>query len=71
MKAKKTLKGSGISIQEDLTLTTLKLLIKTSQHTKVNAAWTSDGRIIASVKTTDENTSLKKQIFRESDLLTL
>ena len=68
MKNKKKLKGSGVSIQEDLTKTTVNLLRKTSDHQKVNTAWTTDGRVFAAVKTTDENKTIKKRLFRESDL---
>ena len=52
MRNKKKLKGTGISIQEDLTLPNLILLQKTSKCDKVNAAWSADGRIFAAVKTT-------------------
>ena len=71
MKNKKKLKGSGISIQEDLTSKTHKLLMMTSRHPKVNAAWTLDGTIFAAIQTTDGKNTMKKRIFREHDLANL
>ena len=68
MSNRRKLKGSGISIQEDLTRATVSLLKKTSNHENVSSAWTADGKVIAAVKTTNGKT-LKKKIFRESDLL--
>ena len=68
MRNKKKLKGTGTSIQEDLTVQNLILLQKTSRSDKVSAAWTVDGRVFAAVKTTDEKVTLKRRINRESDL---
>ena len=71
MRNKKRLKDTGVSIQEDLTKPTVILLRKTSDHQKVQAAWTTDGRVFAAVKTNDEHKTIKKRIFRESDLANL
>ena len=44
---KRKLKGSGIVITESLTKTRLELYHIVSKHAKVEAVWTSDGKIIA------------------------
>ncbi|XP_072181319.1 uncharacterized protein [Diadema setosum] len=49
--ARRKLKGSGISIQEDLTARNQELYRKVYTSKKVASAWTSDGRIFAQLKT--------------------
>ncbi|XP_072018137.1 uncharacterized protein [Amphiura filiformis] len=49
IKARSKLKGSGITIHEDLTKQNQILLSKTGKHPGVVAAWSIDGRIFASV----------------------
>ena len=48
---RKSLKKTGISISEDLTTSKLQLLRSTVAHPAVDQAWSSDGRIIALLKT--------------------
>ncbi|XP_072179222.1 uncharacterized protein [Diadema setosum] len=70
LKRRRHLKGSGVSIHEDLTKRNVDLLRKASQHAKVKAAWSSDGRIIAEIPATNGRT-VKKLIRCESDLKNL
>ena len=44
---RKKLKGSGVSISEDLTVINHQLLIKTKHNPKVESAWSSMGKIFA------------------------
>lgn len=60
MKERRKLKGSGISIQEDLTSLNHKILIKLATHPKVEAAWSIDGRVMAALKTNEEGVQVKK-----------
>ena len=48
---RRSLKKTGISISEDLTMSKLQLLRSTVAHPAVDQAWSSDGRIIALLKT--------------------
>ena len=70
LKARRILKKSGITIQEDLTQQNAILYTKTYKHEKVLAAWTHDGRIIATVQATDGK-SISKIIHSEKDLESL
>ncbi|XP_072022198.1 uncharacterized protein [Amphiura filiformis] len=49
IKARSKLKGSGITIHEDLTKQNQSLLSKTAKHPGVVSAWSIDGRIFASI----------------------
>ena len=62
MKLKRNLKNTGISVNEDLTRRNHSLLIAASKSPKVEAAWSTDGRILAAIKTTKEGKTLKKLI---------
>ena len=44
---RKKLKGSGVSISEDLTVINHQLLMKTKHNPKVESAWSSMGNIFA------------------------
>ena len=70
MKARKSLKNTGITIQEDLTQQNVQLYTRTYKHPKVTAAWTHDGRIIASLQTSDGK-STSKVIHSDGDLRAL
>ena len=64
---RKKLKNSGVSIVEDLTSRNQKLLAVTRGTKGVQAAWSSDGRIIALIPASGGK-SVKKLISSESDL---
>lgn len=64
---RKNLKKSGISIAEDLTKSKLELLKSAEKHPAVKQAWSSDGRIIASLHATSGNI-VKKVITCQRDL---
>ena len=64
---RKKLKGTGVTIAEDLTKKNLDLLKKTRKSPKVEAAWTSDGRVIALVPASN-GTEIKRRIRSEEDL---
>ena len=51
IKQRKKLKGSKISIHEDLTKSNQDLLVKTSKKLGVVSTWSQDGRVFASVLT--------------------
>ena len=57
---KKKLKGSGITIAEDLTLKNQELLKSARKSPKVVTAWTSDGRVIALVSASGGSQIKKK-----------
>ena len=50
---RRLLKGSGVVVAEDLTKMNAKLLSDTFHHEKVCSAWSTDGRIFATIKTTN------------------
>ncbi|XP_072168546.1 uncharacterized protein [Diadema setosum] len=68
--ARRKLKGSGISIHEDLTKHNVDLLRKATHHQKVKNAWSSDGRIIVEIPASHGKT-INKVIRSESDLARL
>ena len=67
---RRKLKGSGIVIQEQLTKSNQRLLKDTLKSKKVVTAWSSDGRIIASVKATNGRT-VNRAIRNVADLESL
>lgn len=64
---RRKLKGTGILIVEDLTVKKQSLLAKTRAHKKVISAWSSDGRIFASLPASGGK-SVRKLIRNEEDL---
>ncbi|PIK54717.1 hypothetical protein BSL78_08363 [Apostichopus japonicus] len=70
IKARRKLKATGIVIKEDLTQENAKLLHLTQKKEKVKNCWTIDGRIIALVKTSDQQET-KININSSTDLLKL
>lgn len=64
---RRKLKQLKMGIEEDLTRTNQEILLKTRNHNKFVAAWSSDGRIIALMKATGGNT-IKKLIKSLDDL---
>ena len=70
IRSRKKLKGSGITIQEDLTHQNAELYTKTYKDPKVKAAWTHDGKIIASIQATGGKI-MTKMINSEKDLKSL
>ena len=62
IKQRRKLKGSRISINEDLTKKNQDLLKKTAQQTGVVSAWSSDGRNFAGVLTSTPGKLAKVQI---------
>ena len=64
---RRKLKGTGIPIVEDLTVKKQSLLAKTRAHKKVISAWSSDGRIFASLPASGGK-SVRKLIRNEEDL---
>ena len=62
---RRKLKGHKRAIVEDLTVRNQKLLANARSHPQVEAAWSSDGRIIALLKGKDHK---KKPIRNEDDL---
>ena len=67
---RRKLKGTGISIHEDLTKQNQKLLADTRKHKKVLSAWTIDGRIVALIPATGGKT-ITKGIRDDNDLRTI
>ena len=67
MRNRRQLKGSGITINEDLTAKNFKLLRDAQAHEKVSTAWSSDGRVIALIAGSGE----KKLIMTQLDLTKL
>lgn len=64
--SRRKLKGSGISIQEDLTLNRRNLLAKAKQHPKTKSVWTVDGKVTVLV---DRNgREVKLTILTDVDL---
>ena len=70
IRARKKLKSSGITIQEDLTPQNAELYTKTYKHSKVRAAWTHDGKIIASIQASGGK-MITKMINSDKDLRSL
>ena len=70
LKARRKLKQTGITVQEDLTSKNQLLYKKTYESKKVESAWTLDGNIFALVKATGGKT-LKKLIRSIQDLESL
>lgn len=70
IKSRRRLKGSGISIQEDLTALNQDLYRKVYTSKKVTNSWTADGRIFVQVKASGGklNTSI---VSSEADLVRL
>ena len=62
------LKGSGITIHEDLTRKNQTLLSKTSKKQGVVSAWSKDGRIFAAVPSTTPGQTVKMLISGIDDL---
>ena len=60
MKDRRRLKGTGVSIQEDLTKANHQILMKLANHPKVEAAWSIDGKIMAALKTSEEGITMKR-----------
>ena len=60
LKDRRKMKDSGFSIQEDLTKTNHEILMKLVKHPKVAAAWSTDGRVIAALKTNKDGVQVKK-----------
>ena len=59
---RRSLKNTGMGIQEDLTDINSKLLAEARHHVKVDAAWSSDGRIFVIPRTS--STRKQKKIIR-------
>ena len=67
MLVKKKLKGSGITIAEDLVSEKFKLLMTARKNPVVENAWSQDGRIFATIKTNGAK-PMKKLITSTSQL---
>ncbi|XP_071509420.1 uncharacterized protein [Diadema antillarum] len=72
---RKKLKGTGLSICEDLTDPNRSLLhdaflASRTQNSKVVSAWSQDGRIIVAVRTSDGKT-MRRQVHSKADLTRL
>ena len=72
---RKKLKGSGLSICEDLTDSNRSLLhhafvASKKPNSKVVSSWSQDGRVIITVRTTDGKT-MRRQIHDKTDLTKL
>eukprot|EP00057_Strongylocentrotus_purpuratus_P006923 XP_011661397.1 PREDICTED: uncharacterized protein LOC105436982 [Strongylocentrotus purpuratus] len=67
IQARRSLKNTGITIQEDLTQHNAQLYARTYKHRKVLAAWTRDGMIIASIQASGGK-STSKVIRSDIDL---
>ena len=63
LKARCALKGPGIIIAKDLTRTNYELLRKTLKHQKNLNCWTTDGKLTAIVKSSDNK---EKKMFINS-----
>ena len=64
---RKSLKNTGMGIQEDLTEYNSRLLKEAQQHVKVQAAWSADGRIFVILRGNGQRTQ-KKLIKCTEDL---
>ena len=53
LKVRCALKGSGITMAEDLTQAYCELLGKTKKHPNILNCWTTDGKVTAIVKSGD------------------
>ena len=67
---RRLLKGTKVVIQEQLTKKNRELLSCAVKHPKVETAWTSDGRVIAKVKTTN-NRTINRMIRNATELASL
>ena len=67
LRARRKLKGTGMGIDEALTPTNQELLWTAKKHSKVNGAWSSDGRIVVLITTTNGK-SIRKTIHCKQDL---
>ena len=72
---RKELKGTGLSICEDLTESNRSLLhdaflASKKPNSKVVSSWSQDGRILVAVRTTDGKT-MRRQIHHKADLTKL
>ena len=63
LKVRRALKGSGIIITEDLTHTNFELLRKTQINPKILNCWTTDGKVTAIAKSSDNK---EKKMFIDS-----
>ncbi|PIK43755.1 putative exosome complex exonuclease RRP44 [Apostichopus japonicus] len=70
IKARRNLKGSGITIKEDITMMNNRLLTETHRHVKVSNCWTVERRVIALVKSDNEEET-KISINSSADLAKL
>ena len=68
IRSRSKLKGSGITIHEDLTRKNQTLLSKTSKKQGVVSAWSKDGRIFAAVPSTTPGQTVKMLISGIDDL---
>ena len=67
---RRKLKGTGITIHEDLTSKNRELLLKAQGHEKVTSAWTVDGRVFILIPA-NNGTSVKRVIRCKEDLIKL
>ena len=67
---RRKLKGSGITIHEDLTSKNRELLLKAQGHVKVTSAWIVDGRVFILIPASNGN-SVKRVIRCKEDLIKL
>ncbi|XP_072176949.1 uncharacterized protein [Diadema setosum] len=67
MPKRRRLKGTGIGIDENLTKQNSQLLQSPKRVQRVKAAWSSDGRILALVPTTNDGTMIR-QVHDKEDL---
>ena len=70
IQSRRKLKGTGISIQEDLTAKNQALYHKVYTSSKVVSAWTNDGKIFAQVQATGGKTSVAI-VSSDADLVRL
>ena len=68
IKQRRKLKGTKITIQEDLTKQNQELLKKASRKPGVVSSWTQDGRVYVSVATSKPGVTTKLPIFTMNNL---
>ena len=68
IKQRRKLKGTKITIQEDLTKQNQELLKKASRKRGVVSSWTQDGRVYVSVATSKPGVTTKLPIFTMNNL---
>ena len=68
IKQRRKLKGSKITIQEDLTKQNQELLKKASRKPGVVSSWTQDGRVYVSIATSKPGVTRKIPIFTMNNL---